>query len=136
MRRQSSVRLGRGSRSSPKLRETNPDGFGSLTPLGDVDHYTLALVEGADPGSLEHRGVHEGILAAAFADDEAKALLRIEPLHRAHFFNGGLRRRQVRGGISRSAGHRRRRRAAIDAEDLGDLRSLLPGRYADLERFA
>jgi len=65
MRRQSSVRLGRGSRRSPKLRETNPDGFGSLAPLGDVDHNTLALVESADPGSLEHRGVDEGILAAA-----------------------------------------------------------------------
>src|SRR6516165_4884544 len=127
MRRQSSVRLGRGSRRSPKLRETNSDGFGSLAPLGDVDHNTLTLVEGADPGSLEHRGVHKGILAAAFADDEPEALLSIVPLHRARLFNGGFERRPVCSRISRSARYWRRCCATVDAEDLGHLRSLLPG---------
>ena len=36
------------------LCETDPDGFGAFAALGDIDHYTLALIEGGDPGSLEH----------------------------------------------------------------------------------
>src|SRR5438270_3433409 len=122
----------------PDLGETNPDGFGAFAALGNVDHHTLPLIEGGDPGSLEHRGMDESILATIVANDEAEPLLGIEPLHRAGFLDGRL------GGEWRTASRRRigrpprrgsRRRAAIDTEDFGDLRSLLSRRHAAFEPF-
>src|SRR6202043_617351 len=67
-------------RPKPALGEADPNGFRAFAALGNVDHHALAFIEGRDPGSLEYRGVHESILPAFVADDEAKALLGIEPL--------------------------------------------------------
>ena len=49
----------------PDLGEADPDRFGTLAAFGDVDQHALAFIEGADPRALEHRGVDEGVLAAA-----------------------------------------------------------------------
>src|SRR5437868_6721997 len=122
----------------PDLGETDPDGFGAFAALGNVDHHTLSFVEDGDPGSLEHRGMDESILAAIVANDEAEPLLGIEPLHRAGLLDGRFGRewRTARcRRISRPARRGSRRRAAVDAEDFGDLRSLLSRRHADFERF-
>src|SRR5271165_798865 len=67
----------------PALGEPDPDGFRAFAALGNVDQHALAFIEGGDTGSLEHGGVHESVLPAFVANDEAKALLGIEPLHRA-----------------------------------------------------
>ena len=77
----------------------------------------------------------KGVFAAPFADDEAKALLGVEPLHRAGFLDGGLV-----GGTGTPPdmpdAAPARRRAAVDAEDLGNLRAFLSGRHPHFERFA
>src|SRR5215471_2835229 len=118
------------------LCETDPDGLGTFTALGDVDHYALAFVERVDPGPIEHRGMHKGILAAIIADNEAKALLGVEPLHRSGLLDGRLRRNRspARRRVGRTPGSGRRRRAAVDAQDFGDLRSFLSRRHTDLQR--
>src|SRR5439155_8682196 len=83
-----------------------------------------------------HRSVHKGVLAAALADDEAEAFLRVEPLDRAHLFDRRLERRPVCGWVGGTPGRCWCSGAGVNAEDLGDLRPLLTGRHADLERFA
>src|SRR3984893_8531194 len=123
----------------PDLSEADPDGFGAFAALGDVDQHSLTFIEGGDPGSLEHRGVDESILAAIVANDEAEPLLGIEPLHRAGFLDGRFGREWCpasRRRIGRPPRRGSRRRAAVDTDNLGDLRSLLSRRHADFERFS
>src|SRR5215472_4929479 len=91
---------GAANRPKPCLGETDLDGFGAFAALGNVDKDALTLIEGADPGSLEHRRVNESVLSAVVANDEAEALLGIKPLYSAGFFDGRL------GGGHSTAGRR------------------------------
>ena len=127
-----------GGPPEPDLGQTHPDGFGAFATLGNIDQHPLAFIEDGDPGSLEHRGMDESILAAIVANDEAEPLLGVEPLHRAGLFDSLLGGEWCTAScrrISRPARRRRRRRAAVDTEDFGDLRSLLSRRHTDFERF-
>src|SRR5690242_685137 len=99
-----------GGAARPELGEPDPDGFGTLAALGDADHHSLAFIEGGDPGSFEHRGVDESILAAIVANDEAETLLGIEPLHRAGFLDGRFGREWCTASCRRIGRPPRRRR--------------------------
>jgi len=120
------------------LRQTDPDGLWTFAAFGDIHDHTLAFVERADPGPLERRGVDKRVLAALVANDKSKALLGIEPLHCPGFFNSRLggRRAAARCWVCRPPCRRRPGGAAVDADDLGHLGSLLPRRDPDLERLA
>ena len=72
-------------------------------------------------------------IAAALANDEAKALLGIEPLHGAGFLDRCFKRRAARRLIGRTP---RRRRTAVDAKYFGDLRTFLSRCDAKFERLA
>ena len=77
--------------------------------------------------------MHERILAAALANDEAKALLGVEPLHGAGFFDRRFKGRATRRRIGRTT---RCRGTTVDAEYFGDLGTLLPRCDANFERLA
>ena len=79
----------------------------------------------------------EHVLSPAIASDEAETLLRVEPLHRAGLLDGyagrwpvRCRRPEIRSPWCLwSSG------VAIDADDLGDVRSLVSRPNADFEGF-
>src|SRR6516225_543875 len=96
----------------------------------------LAFVEIGNTGPLEYGGVHKGVLAAAVTDNKAKALLRVVPLDRPRLLDRGLGHWPTPGRVRRPTCQGRRGRAAVDADDLGDLRSFLPGRDTHLQRLA
>ncbi len=98
-------------RAQPGSDEADGGGFGALVAFGDVDDDTLAFVEPVEAGALQRRGVHKHILAAAIADDKAKALDRIVPLDRAGFLDGGT---------DRAASHRDRRRRPTGYHGVAD----------------
>jgi hypothetical protein len=79
--------------------------------------------------------VHEKVLAAAIAHDEAKPLGRVVPLHRAVLLDRGSVSRLICSSLrALMLGLFLRRRAGVHAEDLRHLRSLRSGAGAHLKR--
>ena len=80
----------------------------------------------------------EHVLSATIAGDEAVAPLGVEPFHRAGLLDGRARRWPVRCRRPevRSPWRHRSSGAAIDADDLGDVWSLVAGTDPHFEGFA
>ena len=78
------------------------------------------------------------VLPAVIPSDEAEALLGVEPFYRAGLFARDIRRRPIRCRRPeiRSPGCSRNSGAAIDADDLGDVWSLVSRTDPDFEGFA
>src|ERR671937_554339 len=55
----------------------------ALLALHDVELHALALGERLEPRALDGRVMHEAVLLAVVARDEAEALRVVEPLHGA-----------------------------------------------------
>ena len=109
----------------------------ALSAVDYVDRDALALGQVGDARTLEHRSVHEDILAAPIWSDEAKSPHGVVPLDRAVLFDDGLVGRGIDRPLRPSAsGHFLRRSAAVDTQDFGHLQALGTGTGADLERRA
>src|SRR5580692_3868751 len=115
----------------------------ALGSLDDTHADRLALLPRAQSGTLEHRRVDENVLAAGLWRNEAEALVRIIPFHRAHHLDRGTQvdlaargtflRARPRGEL----GPARRGllgRALIDRDHLVDLAPLGSLAHSDPQR--
>src|SRR5579884_1139670 len=123
-------------RPSADSRDADADGFGAFAAFGDVDDDALALVEAYQAGALQGGSVHEHVLAAAVAHDEAEPLGGIVPLDRAALLHARPGRRLGAEAAAGARRPRRRRRRVIDVQHLGHLRPALSRRHPHLEGLA
>ena len=101
-RRQPALRV-RGIRATRSRSERNC--LASLRCIHHLHGHRLTFAKAGEAGALEHRDVHEHVLATVIGGNEAEALLAVEPLHLAADING-------RGGVRSLARCARRTRAA------------------------
>ena len=120
------------------LGQAHPHGFWPLSTRYDIDDDRLPFAEPLDARSLKSRDVDKHILPAATRSDETVALLDVEPLHRAGLFDRRVRGWSVRGRRPkiRSPSCRWSGGARIDAQHLGDVRSIVAGTNTDFEGFS
>ncbi len=115
--------------------------FGTLAALDHLDADHLAFAKVVHAAAVQRGNVNEDVLAPVLGRDEAKALLRVEPLHRPgdllagrHRLIAGVTRRisAAAPAIAASAAAepawagstRRLGRRRADLADMGDLRDL------------
>src|SRR6476646_9438162 len=116
---------------------TDADCLRSFATLDHVHGYSLPFRQRGEAAAVERRRVHEDVLAATVADDEAEPFIRVVPLHRADLLDGRLIRRSIRRPLrSRPPRLLLKRRGLINAQDLGYLHALLTRSRPNLERGA
>jgi len=108
-----------------------------LLTVGHVDGDALSFRQAHDPGTLQHRSVHEDILTAPIGADEAKPLAGVVPLYGTKFLDlGSIDRRICRAFRPCPPRLLLRRGTDIHTEDLRHLRPLRSGPGAHLKRRA
>src|SRR3984893_14646259 len=119
------------------LDQTNPGRFKPFSTLDHIDNDVLPFAEAREPRTFEGRDVDEHVLPAAIPSDEPETLLGVEPFHCTGLLDGYARRCPVRYRRPkiRPPWCRRLSGAAVDADDLGDVWSLVSWTDADFEGF-
>ena len=82
------IRCQRGSYRPDLSDQPDVDGLRSLAALDHVDSYSLAFRQIGEAATVECRGMHENVLAAAIPDDEPEPFIRVVPLYRTDFLDG------------------------------------------------
>src|SRR2546429_7394680 len=103
--------------------EPDADRLRSLVAFDHVYSYPLAFRQLAQAGSVERRGMHKNVLAAAIPDNEPEPFIGVVPFHRADLLDGGLIGGLVRPFGSRAPRLLLQRGAGVDAQDLGYLQT-------------